>query len=208
MNNTKIYAIVALVIVVVAGVWFFTKDKELAVRNYPSAGTDIIAFGDSLVYGTGASKAENNFVSLLSAKIGQPIVNLGIPGDTTATGLARVNELDKYRPKIVLLLLGGNDRLRRVPMQETKANLEQIIQSFQKRGAAVVLLGVRGNLLGDSFGGELEGLAKNNGTAYVPDVLDGLFGNREYMSDTIHPNDAGYAKIADRIYPVLLKLSR
>ena len=70
----------------------------------------------------------------------------------------------------------------------------------------MLLLGVRGNLLGDKFRPEFEKLHAAYQTAYVSDVLSGLFGNGKYMSDTVHPNDEGYAIIAERIYPVLSKL--
>ncbi len=205
MNKKALLAVGVGVVLFIVAVLMY-KGEDSAVKNYPSFGTDVIVFGDSLVEGVGASTEAKNFVSLLSSKAGVPIVNLGVSGDTTATGLARINELDKYNPKIVLLLLGGNDRLRRFPISTTVSNLSAIVENIQNRGAIVILLGVKGNLLGDSFGGELEKISKKYQTAYVPDVLDGLFGNSKYMYDSIHPNDAGYTKISEKIYPVLSKL--
>lgn len=184
---------------------FFYVSRSAPITNYPSTGTDIIAFGDSLVAGEGSSDG-NDFVSVLSRKVGQPIINLGHRGDTTADGLARINELDQYRPKVVLLLLGGNDYLKRVPVSETDKNLELLIQDIQARGAIVLLLGIRGGILSDHFAGEFKYLKNTYHTAFVSDVLRGLFGDEKYMSDGVHPNDAGYAKIADRIYPVLAPL--
>ena len=205
MKNNQ-YIIGTFAVALILGFWYFTGEKSLSVRNFPSAGTDIIAFGDSLVQGTGASTQERNFVSLLSQKLGRPIVNLGVPGNTTADGIARLAELDQYSPKVVLLLLGGNDHLRKVPIDTTFANLGAIIQNLQSRGAVVLLLGIKGNLFGDQFKPRFEKLRGTYHTAYVSDVLDGLFGKTQFMSDSIHPNDAGYAKIADRIYPELIKL--
>ena len=69
-----------------------------------------------------------------------------------------------------------------------------------------MLLGVKGNLLGDKFEPEFKKIHKKYATAYVPDVLDGLFGNDKFMADAIHPNDAGNAIIAERIYPILAPL--
>ena len=143
-------------------------------------------------------------MSLLSQKIEQPIVNLGRAGDTTLDGLARIGQLDEYSPKVVLLLLGGNDHLKKIPISETFKNLAALIESLHARGAVVILLGVRGGLFNDRFDTEFEILRDTYHTAFVPDVLDGLFGNDKYMSDTIHPNDIGYKMIADRIYPVLM----
>lgn len=189
---------------VVVAIWLFFF-RPPTITNYPSGGTDIVAFGDSLVAGVGASEGKD-FVSLLSQKLGVPIINLGKSGDTTATGRARLSALDPYKPKVVLLLLGGNDYLRRMPKEETVANLSKIIEDLQRRGAVVLLLGVRGGVIQDNFSGEFSTLAKKYHTAYVPDVLSGLLGNKEYMSDQIHPNDAGYARIAERVAPVLEKL--
>lgn len=205
MGDKKIYWILAIVLIVGA-VLYFIFGKEEEIKNYPSSGTDIIAFGDSLVQGVGASSKDKNFVSLLSYKIGRPITNLGISGNTTKDGLSRLTEFDDYKPKVVLLLLGGNDYLRKVPIEETFINLGKIIEDLQDRGAVVILLGVRGGIIGDNFDTEFEKLEKKYKVAYVPDVLDGLITNPKYMSDAIHPNDAGYAKIVDRIYPILNKL--
>ncbi|MDO8603946.1 MAG: GDSL-type esterase/lipase family protein [bacterium] len=184
---------------------FFYYSRTPPVTNYPSKGTDIIAFGDSLVEGLGATSG-NDFVSQLSQKIGQPIINLGHAGDTTAQGLARINELDNYNPKVVLLLLGGNDHLKKIPLANTNKNLATLIENIQARGAVVLLLGVRGGLFNDPFDTEFENLRDTYHTAYVSDVLLGLFGKPEYMADTIHPNNAGYEIIAERIYPVLTEV--
>lgn len=203
--NKKFYAVAGLILLIAAGLFIFSGSKKETIKNYPSAWTDIIAFGDSLVEGVGAT-AGNDFVSLLSAKIGLSIINLGVSGNTTKDGLARVGELDKYKPKIVLLLLGGNDHLKKIPIETTFENLGKIIENIQARGAVVFLLGVKGNLLGDNFKPEFERLRQKYKTAYVSNVLDGLFGRAEYMADPIHPNDAGNKIIAERIFPVLEKL--
>ena len=194
--------VVIFIILIIISHSFFKGDK---IKNYSSKGTDIIAFGDSLVEGIG-STGGNDFVSLLSKKVGKPIINLGVSGNTTEDGLNRLKELDSYKPKIILLLLGGNDHLRKVPIDETFSNLGKIIENMQSRGAIVLLLGVKGNLFGDKFKSEFQKLSGKYETAYVPNVLDGLFGNTKYMSDSIHPNDLGYSMIAEKIYPVLYKL--
>ena len=202
--SLRFWLAVAVMVVVTVAVYLFFFNTA-PVTNYPSAGTDIVAFGDSLVAGTGSSDG-HDFVSLLSGAIGQPVINLGVPGDTTADGLARMSELNAYKPKVVLLLLGGNDYLKRIPQEQTFANLAAIIKDIQSRGAIVLLLGVRGGLFGDHFSSGFEDLRDTYHTAYVSDVLDGLLGDKQYMSDQVHPNDAGYRLIAARIAPVLKKL--
>jgi acyl-CoA thioesterase I len=194
---------VAIAVLAVFGIIYFTRSTP--ITNYPSKGTDIVAFGDSLVVGVGSTTG-NDFVSLLSKKINQPIINLGHSGDTTADGVARMRELDNYHPKIVLLLLGGNDHLQKISIAETRKNLAILIEGIQARGAIVLLLGVRGGLLNDNFNSMFGELRDSYHTAYVSDVLGGLFGDSRYMSDTVHPNDSGYQIIAGRISPVLENL--
>lgn len=172
------------------------RDVPHATREGP-----VVAFGDSLVYGTGSSGG--GFVSLLEQRLGRPIENLGVPGDTTAAGLERLDEVLALHPSVVILLLGGNDYLRQVPQDTTFANLSTIIERLQADGAAVLLTGVRGGLIRDSFAARFEELAQRHGTAYVHDVLDDTLGVEGYMADQVHPNDAGYRVIADRVYPVL-----
>ncbi|MEK7639188.1 MAG: GDSL-type esterase/lipase family protein [Patescibacteria group bacterium] len=184
---------------------FFADDYSKGVKNYPSTGTEIIAFGDSLIAGEGAT-AGNDLVSTIGRQLGQPIVNLGKSGDTTETALARLPSVLARDPKVVIVLLGGNDYLRRVPLEVTFANLETIVTNIQDAGAIVVVLGVRGGILTDDYKKQFDLLTKKYHTAYVPDVLSGVIAHPELMHDTIHPNDAGYAKIADRVYPVIEEL--
>ena len=187
---------------VLLGVYFIFFNVSPAVTNVPSDGVNIVAFGDSLVEGVGASVG-NDFVSILSRQINQPIVNLGRSGDTTRDALTRIDDVLEQDPKVVLVLLGGNDYLRQIPEAETFENLERISQTIHQSGSAVLLLGVRGGILRDNFKGEFAALAKKHRTAYVSDVLEGLFGNRQLMADAVHPNDAGYQVMADRVQPEL-----
>ena len=155
-----------------------------------------------MVAGVGADNNED-FVSRLSVKIGEPIVNLGVPGDTTKDGLGRINTVLAEKPRIALVLLGGNDYLKRISKEETFNNLRLIIRKLQSRGAITVVLGVRGGVLQDHYDREYEGLARETGSLYVEDVLDGLLTKPEYMDDAIHPNAKGYAIIAERVYAEL-----
>ncbi len=204
MNKKYIFTGIGFLVAALI-VWWLIPHGNAPIKNFPSKGTDIVAFGDSLVSGAGADQGQD-FVSLLSQRIGKPIINMGVPGDTTANGLARINDLDKYHPKVVLLLLGGNDYLKRVPAEQTFLNLAKIIENIQSRGAIVLLLGIRGGVLQDHFAPQYQKLSERYGTALVSDVLTGLFGQEKYMADEIHPNNAGNAIIADRVYPVLLPL--
>ena len=200
----KVSVIAAGLVVLVTG-YFLFFDTDEKITNYPSSGTTIIAFGDSLVEGVGSTK-NNDFVSKLSSRIKTPIINLGKSGDTTKEALTRLDDVLENNPKIVLLLLGGNDYLRKSSKEETFSNLGLMIESIQHSGSIVILLGVKGGILKDEYKDDFKELSKKYGTAYVPNVLDGVFGHPDLMSDTIHPNDAGYEIIAEKIYPVIKEL--
>ena len=204
MNKKVVFGIVGAAIVLTT---FFTyrhfSDPEII--NTPSAGRVVVAFGDSLVRGVGADEGKD-FVSLVSAQIGRPIINMGVPGDTTRDGLARLDELLALKPDTVIVLLGGNDYLKRVPKEETFTNLDTIVTRLQQNGAAGLVLGVRGGALRDSYEKDFAQFARAHGTGYVSNVLDDLLGDKALMFDQIHPNSAGYKIIADRVVPVLVKM--
>ncbi|MEX0877951.1 MAG: GDSL-type esterase/lipase family protein [Candidatus Spechtbacterales bacterium] len=203
MNLNKIIIYIAVVLLIVGVVYFFTRENRDVKQ--PVAGKNIVAFGDSLVYGAGATEG-NNWVDVLSRDISEEITNAGVNGDTTESALARLDSdvLDK-NPRIVIILLGGNDVLRRIPKEETLNNLEQIITRIQAEGAVVVLVGIPGKLL-DPYDDEYEELAKETRSAFVPNILKNILKNRDLMHDSIHPNDAGNKIMAERIGKVLTKV--
>ena len=172
----------------------------------PSAGTTVVAFGDSLVAGRGAPSGRD-FASVLSSRLAVPIINAGRSGDTTGSALARLNrDVLSRDPKIAIVLLGGNDFLRRVPVEETFDNLTTIVQQLRRHGAAVVLAGVSVGLMSDPYAARYESLARQESAGLVPDILGGIFGHSDLMADPIHPNEQGYEIIADRLEPVLRDL--
>ena len=195
---------IGAVVAAVAIAWLRTPGLPRAAA--PTTGQRIIAFGDSLVEGRGATPGKD-FVSLLARRLGTPIENAGRSGDTTASALARLDrDVLSRNPRVVIVLLGGNDFLRRVPTAETFHNLSTIVDRIRSRGAAVVLVGVSVGLLSDSYGDEYEQLARRASAGLVPDVLDGILGRGDRMSDAIHPNDEGYRVMAERIEPAVRAL--
>lgn len=199
MTRNQIYILIAVVIIVV-GFFIFRGTSSPDVGTPKNA--TILAFGDSLVQGVGATQG-NDFVSVTGRLIGMPIINAGRSGDTTAAALSRIDESLAQNPGVVIVLLGGNDFLRRVPKTTTFNNLAQIVTRFKDKGAIVVLLGVRGGLITDTYESDFKDFAQQNNLPYISNVLDGLLGDKQYMYDQIHPNDAGYKIIAERVAPVL-----
>jgi lysophospholipase L1-like esterase len=145
---------------------------------------------------------------VLSRRLAVPVVNAGRRGDTTGAALARLDSaVLTRRPRVVLVLLGGNDLLRRVPRDVTIENLTAIVTRIRARGAAVALATVEiGFLTGDDAA--IDALSARSASALVPDILGGILGRRDLMADGIHPNDRGYEMMADRIEPVLRDLMR
>jgi acyl-CoA thioesterase I len=193
-----------LIVVAIVAICFFYF-KNFSVKIEPPKNSIIVAFGDSLVQGVGATEG-NDFVSVASQKVGAPILNKGRSGDTTASALERIDEVLVEDPGIVVILLGGNDYLRRIPKETTFENLHTIISRLKENNTRVLLLGVRGGLLRDTYESDFADFAKKEQVVYVSNVLDGLIGNKEFMADEIHPNDKGYLKIAERVAPVLQKM--
>ncbi|HEY1171990.1 MAG TPA: GDSL-type esterase/lipase family protein [Verrucomicrobiae bacterium] len=168
-------------------------------RNYPPTATgDWIAFGDSLTYGYGASRGKD-YPTLLAQKLGVRIENQGISGQTTGQAMGRVDAAARKAPRVVLLCLGGNDGLQKIPRETMFKNLSDIISAFHAEGSFVVLIGVRSATLRDKNEEGFEELAERKRVLYISDILEGLFTDPRYMSDQIHPNDKGYEMIADRL---------
>lgn len=197
MNKTTI------IVILILGVFMlqhYLYEPAPVIRNSSPSGKNIICFGDSLTYGTGASQGMD-YPSRLSELIGEPVLNAGVPGDTTGKALMRLEKdvLNKD-PRIVLITLGGNDLKNGVPKDQAFENLKQITLAIQAKGALVILGGVDFPFIGRGFGDAYIQFAKENGVVLIPNILEGLFGDRTLMSDSIHPNDAGYAILARRFY--------
>lgn len=173
------------------------------VRNARPEGTNIICFGDSLTSGTGAPDGQD-YPAMLSRLIGRPVVNAGVPGNTTGDAIARLEKDVLARsPRIVLLTLGGNDLKNRIDKTVAFANLKQIVEAVQDHGALVVIGGLRFPLYDRGYSQAYETLAEETGSVLIPNIYDGIMGNRELMSDPIHPNGDGYALMAEKFHEAI-----
>ena len=169
----------------------------------------IVCFGDSLTAGLGVDPALN-YPSVLERRLNAAghryrVINAGISGDTTGGGLARLDTILAWRPRIVVLELGANDGLRGLPVETTRANLDQILTGLIAAGAKVVLAGMT---LPPNYGPDyIRGfervfveLAANHKAVRIPFVLQDVAARPDRMlSDGLHPNAAGYQIVAGHV---------
>ena len=173
----------------------------------------IVAFGDSLTagYGVPANAAYPARLQRLLDERGYKyrVVGIGISGDTTSGGRARLKMALDAKPSIVVLELGANDGLRGLPVPRMQTNLEDIIKEFQKAGAKVVLAGMTlpknyGETYVKSFETVFRDLAQKHGLPLIPFFLEGVAGNPKYsMADLMHPNSDGYVRVTDIVMKTL-----
>jgi acyl-CoA thioesterase-1 len=165
----------------------------------------ILCFGDSLTAGFGVEPGKT-YPDLMQVALDEKgyryrVVNAGISGDTTSGGLARMAEAVAAKPEIVLLELGGNDGLRGLPIEVTRANLEEMIRGFQASGATVVLAGMTlPRNYGPDYIGQFEriyrDLAKQYKLTLIPFLLEPLVSKPGMMqNDEIHPTASGYREV-------------
>jgi lysophospholipase L1-like esterase len=175
------------------------------VPRVPAVAPDevIVAFGDSLTYGTGAAESES-YPMVLGKLIGRKVVRSGVPGEVTAQGLARLPQvIDEHRPALVIVCLGGNDMLRRLDEAQIRSNLRRIIMTLRGRGISVVLVGVPKPALLTSAAAFYGELAKEFQIPYEGKVLNDVMHQLELKADPIHPNAKGYRRMAEAIAQLL-----
>jgi lysophospholipase L1-like esterase len=163
----------------------------------------VLAFGDSITYGTGASEAES-YPAQLEGLIGRKVVRAGVPGEVSAQALRRLPaELDEYRPQLLVLCIGGNDFLRNLGQAQAAANVQTMVAVARQRGIDVLLIGTpqKGlTMTPPSFYAEI---AEQQRIPYEGKVIGEILRNSELKSDSIHPNARGYRLIAERVAALL-----
>src|SRR3990172_4934538 len=165
----------------------------------------VVAFGDSLTYGTGANE-EQSYPAQLARITGRRVVREGVPGEVSATGLARLPAvLDAHQPRLLILCHGGNDFLRRLPKAQAAENVRAMIRLAKDRGIEVLLIGtpeIGFTLTPPEFYAEI---ANQFSIPYEGDVITKILRNGELKSDQIHPNAQGYRLMAERVADLLKK---
>ncbi|MBI5899503.1 MAG: arylesterase [Rhodocyclales bacterium] len=184
------------------------KPKEAVLP----AGAKVLALGDSLTAPHGVQPQEA-WPTLLAQKTGWQVINGGISGNTSGDAMARLPALlEEHQPQLVLVTLGGNDMLRKLPAEQTVANLSRMLDMARSKGAKVVLLAtpkpslagaVFNNLSAADF---YEDVAKERKVPLIKDALPEVLSDTAMKSDQLHPNSAGHAKLGELIHADLIKI--
>ncbi len=165
----------------------------------------VLAFGDSLTFGTGATP-DKSYPAALERKIGLKVIASGIPGEVSASGLARLPAvLDEVQPKLLILCHGGNDMLRKISVKEAAGNIRAMVSLARSRGIEVVLLGVPSPGLLLSTADHYDEIAKEMKLAYEGRAIAKILSDNALKADAIHPNAEGYQRLADAVAEVLKK---
>jgi acyl-CoA hydrolase len=195
-----VFALLALLFVAACG-----KPKEAALPP----GAKVLALGDSLTAAHGVTP-EEAWPALLGKRTGWVVINAGVSGDTSAGALQRLPALlDEHAPTLVLVTLGGNDMLRRLPQGQTVSNLGQMLTLVKARGSKAVLLAtpkpsiagaVFNNLSAADF---YQQVAKEHQAPLIEDALPEVLSNTDLKADQLHPNVAGHALLSKKIFEAL-----
>jgi lysophospholipase L1-like esterase len=165
----------------------------------------VLAFGDSLTHGTGANPAES-YPAVLEGRIGRKVVNAGVPGETSAEGLARLpGVLEEVRPKLLILCHGGNDFLRRLDETRARDNIRAMIALARGKGVDVVLLATPEPGVPRAVPAVCGELAGGRRVRFEEAVIRAVLVDNRLKSDLVHPNARGYAEIAGAVKKLLEK---
>jgi acyl-CoA thioesterase-1 len=168
-------------------------------------GAVVLAFGDSLTFGTGAAKNES-YPAILERDTGLQVVNAGVPGEVSADGLARLPEaIDEAQPRLLILCHGGNDFLQKLDEATVAANVRAMVDLAKSRGIPVVLMATPKPGIPPSvpkFYGEIAAQAR---IPLEADVLKSVLLDSSLKSDMVHPNGKGYGEIAAAVGKLLRK---
>lgn len=165
----------------------------------------VLAFGDSLTFGTGAAPADS-YPAQLERRIRLKVVNAGVPGEVSAAGLERLaGVLDEVQPALLLLCHGGNDFLRKMDEARAAENVRAMIRLARERNIQVLLLATPKPTLPPSVPAFYREIAAEARIGLVEGVMKEVLSDRDLKSDLVHPNARGYDRIAATVEKTLKK---
>lgn len=177
--------------------------RKPVVGRKIAAGATVLALGDSLTFGTGATP-ETSYPTVLARLTGWNVVNAGIPGDTSAQALARLPALlQEHSPQLVLVGIGGNDFLRRMSEKDTRANIRRICEQALAGGAQVMLIAVPAPSAAAVIAGSLsdhplyQEIADSLRLPLHAKGWSTVLAHAALRSDQIHANAQGYEAFAN-----------
>ena len=188
-------------VILVAGLFYFLRGGKTDIKNFPNPNRAVVAFGDSLTAGYGAP-AGSSYPDVLAQKISRPVVNLGVSGETAAQAPARIGQVLREQPYMVLIEFGANDHMRQQSRQAAINAVAQIVDEVQAAGAIAVIVDTGGPGMGE-YTKAYKQLAKEKGALFVPGIIKGIFYKPSLKSDQVHPNTQGYALVADKVHKVI-----
>jgi lysophospholipase L1-like esterase len=164
----------------------------------------ILAYGDSLTFGTGANSDTESYPAVLAQLTQRRVVNAGIPGEVSSEGLERLTSmLEQHQPDLVVLCHGGNDLIRRLDKRQLQNNLNQMIELIKQHNAQVVMIAVPTLGLGLTVPDLYPQVELQHQLPIEMDVLVDVESQPALKSDPIHPNAEGYRIMANQIYHLL-----
>ncbi|GAA3763032.1 hypothetical protein GCM10022270_22530 [Terriglobus aquaticus] len=191
-----------------------SKPMSTTEQQAVDDGRPVIAcFGDSLTAGYGVDAADS-YPSRLQGLLDKAgyhyrVVNLGISGETTKDGLARVDRVLALHPAIAVVEFGGNDGLRGVPVASSRANLDAIVQRLKSSGTEVALAGITlppqfGQAYIQEFNRTYHVVADKYSVPLYPFLLQGVWGvSGSIQQDGVHPTAQGCRQVAKNIFGFL-----
>ncbi len=195
-------ALLLLSALVCLGLWACTPEPKLSRLSSDAV---ILAFGDSITYGTGAA-APQSYPAVLETLTRRRVINAGVPGEVSAEALARLPDvLAQEKPDLLILCHGGNDLLRRLDLQQTKRNLEAMIKTAKEKNIAVVLIAVPAPGIFLKPPALYEEIADDQRIPLEENILETILSDGTLKADYIHPNAAGYSMMAEAIRDLLQK---
>ena len=176
------------------------------------AGSKVLVLGDSLSFGTGANPGQD-YPALLAQNTGWNVINAGIPGETSEEGLSRLADLlNEHQPNLLMIELGGNDFLKKMPITQTETNLRAIIQMAKQKYIPALLIAIPDyEPVKVAFGGLsdhslFKKLADETQTPLIENIFSEVLSNNSLKSDYVHPNAEGYRRVENKLREVLTEM--